>query len=306
MWKTRLVEWRGDEMRYVIYGDDSGSSDKRYRCLTLVSSSPDVAQNLSSSLATFLVAKQVSELKFEEVRGHPPKMQVAEYFIEQAVDYCFRRKLRIDTLLWDTQDSRHAVRGRDDEKNNQVMYYKNLVHVARQWNISSWRFFPDEQAGVDWNELRSYLNNTRLRKSHFKQTSLLGGVNPFLDFEPIENQDSAKHSLIQLADFFGGLSRFSREKCCKYFSWLLTKEAKEHPGLFIFEGLNESSDSTADRARFSLLRQLDQACKKVKMGISLKTRRYLWSPKPESPMNFWNYEPAHELDKAPISARRFQ
>jgi len=286
-------------MRYVAYGDDSGSADKRFRCLAVVSSPPDVATNLCSLLADYLSSNGISELKFEEVRGYAPKMLAAHYFLEKATEMCSRRQLRVDVLLWDVLDTRHNIVGRDDDRNNQLMYYKNLVHIAKRWNIPQWSFYPDEQAGVDWNLLRDYLNSTRLQKAGYQQTRFFATTNPFLDFEHMTNNDSKQFPLIQLADLFGGLSRFSREKGRQYLRWLYTTEAKEHPTLFTFDEDIESTDSKADIARFSLLREFDQRCKKLRLGVSLRTQSYLCTFQPKHPINFWTYEPQHENDRAP-------
>jgi len=291
--------WRGDEMRFVAYSDDSGSSDRRYRCIAVVSASQRIAQDLQLSLGHCLSAKQIGELKFEQVRGHAPKIQAASFFLQQAVDLCSRGSLRMDVLLWDNQDSRHSVIGRDDDANIARMYYKVLSHIARQWKTHQWRLFPDDQSGVDWQNLREFLNRSRLLKWEPGVLRLFVRSNPYLDFHPIVPQDSVKHELIQLADLFGGLSRFSREKGKEYLAWLTSKEAEKQPGLFLFDSTGQSSDSNADKARFSLLREFDVLCKKCKLGVSIREKGYLWTPKPSSRINFWSYVPHHEDDKAP-------
>ncbi|MBM4169722.1 MAG: hypothetical protein FJ215_11315 [Ignavibacteria bacterium] len=274
----------------------------RYRRLTLVSGPEPYCAELIPLLEDKLTAEAVSELKFEEVRGHAPKMRTAGHFLEQTVAYCCRNKLRVDVLLWDNYDSRHAISHRDDEANLVRMYYKNLLHVARRWGAVQWRFLPDEQSGVEWNELRNFLNNTRLEKPAQRGMSLFPKSNPFLEFEPIVSQNSVLHSLIQTADLFGGLSRFSHEKGREYLKWIGSEEAKEQPGLFLLDDNTEVGDSKADRVRFSLLRKLDGLCKQSKLGVSLRTWSALSTPNPNNPINFWNYVPQHEMDKAPTKS----
>jgi len=47
------------------------------------------------------------------------------------------------------------------------------------------------------------------------------------------------------------------------------------------------------------LAEFNAACKSKKLGVSLKTHRGLRTLNPESPINFWWYEPQHDADRAP-------
>jgi len=145
---------------------------------------------------------------------------------------------------------------------------------------------------------------TRLKKPSPSIPSLLALIEqeqkpPFLHFEHIETRSSKDEPIVQLADLFAGFARFSREKGKRYWSWLKTEETKCQPSLFLIEDNNSGEISKADKARFSLLREFDNFCKKRKLGVSLKEKKYLWTPNPENPVNFWSYEPQHEMDKAP-------
>jgi hypothetical protein len=51
--------------------------------------------------------------------------------------------------------------------------------------------------------------------------------------------------------------------------------------------------------RFQVLYEFDGGCKNRKMGVSLKTFGGLKTLDPRRPINFWWYEPQHEMDKAP-------
>lgn len=68
--------------------------------------------------------------------------------------------------------------------------------------------------------------------------------------------------------------------------------------LFDKEDVSEDP-SKSDLVRFYLLNHFDEECKKRKLGVSIKEKGYLHTFNPENPINFWNYEPQHGMDKAP-------
>jgi hypothetical protein len=108
--------------------------------------------------------------------------------------------------------------------------------------------------------------------------------------------NSTRSPLVQVADLFGGLAVFSREKFDEYDLWLKETSAQA----WLFERGDSAPDpSRSSRERFQVLAKFDGLCKKRKLGVSLKTKRGLWTPNPENPVNFWPYEPQHAEDKAP-------
>jgi len=118
---------------FVAYSDESGIFDKRYQAIGIVSGERENISNLWSELKQVLINKGVKEIKWEQVRTHRPKIEVAGLFIQKAVEFAVKRLIRIDVLLWDTQDERHSVIGRDDQANLEYMYYKILKHISERW-----------------------------------------------------------------------------------------------------------------------------------------------------------------------------
>ena len=116
----------------------------------------------------------------------------------------------------------------------------------------------------------------------------------------IEHVTSAGHPLLQLADLFAGLAVFSRDKYESYVQWCTKSSLQAR----LFEdGQQSSSQSRSERERFQVLKQFDAECKSRKLGVSLRTKKGLWTPDPTSPPNFWLYEPQHPRDKAPVKNR---
>lgn len=289
---------------FSIYSDESGIFDHRFQTIAVVSGLEIVLAQLKSKLKVFLDRHGIDEIKFAEIRTHHPKVEAAREFIKYSVrEFASRLKIRLDILIWDTQDSRHAIPGRDDIANLEFMYYKVLTHTARQWNQAEWNFYPDKNSQVHWNEIVEYLNRTRLARYQSNLLSLLESEygTQSLRFKTIEPIDSLYEPLIQLADLFAGMARFVKEEGKQCIQWLDYRRNKNQLSLPHFiNGKNTVDETIVTRQnRFQLIGEFNNLCKRHKMGISLRQRRCLWTPDPTKPINFWNYEPQHEYDKAP-------
>jgi len=289
---------------FAIYSDESGVFEHRFQTIALISSQQIVLSELRSKLKGFLDKHEIDEIKFSEIRTHRPKLDAARDFIRHSVkEFASQLKIRIDVLIWDTQDSRHTIRGRDDIANLEFMYYKVLTHAVRQWNQIEWDFYPDKNSQVHWNEIADYLNRTRLVRYQSNLLSLLENeyeIQP-LRFKIIDPLDSLYEPLIQLADLFAGMARFVKEEGKQCIQWLDYCRNKNQLSLPSFINREDTIDETiiTKQNRFQLIGEFNNLCKHYRMGVSLRQKRCLWTPDPTKPINFWNYEPQHEYDKAP-------
>ena len=286
-----------------VYSDESGFPSERFQSLSVVSGRENDIELFRDKLKQVLEDENISELKWAKLNGHSPKMRAAQRFIKIVLGNASQGKIRIDTLYWDIGDSRHKVIGRDDLKNIGIMYYKVIKHAIRSWNLREvkWEWYPDEHSGINWNEVSYFLNNTKLGKKNLGISSLFDDWDEtyYINIMKLHQVNSKEEPMIQVADLFAGLARFSKEKGGEYFKWLESEESKKYPRLFMIDEEKEIKSSIKTKARFSLLRRLDQRCKKYKMQVSLKTNKCLTTKKPTNPINFWFYTPQIPEDKAP-------
>ncbi len=290
---------------YSIYSDESGIFDKRFQAIALVSGLNVILLQLRNKLQDILNENGIDEIKFAEVRTHQPKLLTAHAFIKCVVrEYASQKKCRIDVLIWDTQDMRHAIKGRDDVTNLGIMYYRLLTHAARRWKQAEWHLYPDVNPEINWDEIANFLNKTPLSPS---TTHLLPLLNlekdiQLIKFNEIRPTDSLHEPLIQLADIFAGMGRFSREEGDQCIQWLNTRGNLEQLKLPNFPCGSDAMDDIIEtkQNRYKLIGEFYHTCRRNKMGVSLRDERCLWTPNPSNPINFWNYEPQHEFDKAPI------
>lgn len=283
---------------FRAYSDESGIPTERFQSLAVISGKPDDLAELRTELGGKL-KNGVDEVKWEEVRGHHPKTQSAIGYLELAVAFVLSHKIRVDVLTWDTHDQRHAILDRDDIANLERMYYKNMIHIAQRWRNPIWALIPDENSAIDWQDIIRYLNNTRLHKPRFLGLFQDSSSSPFIKFQEISPRCSTDEPLIQLADLFAGMAAFCRWNGEGYVKWERREQSKPQPTLF---ELVEEGDETsrATKVRFGLIRLFDSQCKKHKLGVSIHSNCCLWTPNKNNPINFWNYEPQHTLDKAPV------
>jgi len=286
---------------HVGFADESYWNTGRFRSLGMVTLSVACLKTLEGEAEDLLKKSDVREFKWKKLDGAKERF-AAEKLCRFAVDKASAGQLRVDVLIWDIQDSRHNVPGRDDIANLERMYYHLFRNVLRaRWPDNAvWRLHPDEHTALNWETVQDCLENRSVRVE--KDRSLFTGgrfrirLRREFGIEEIQPVSSEEHPLLQLADLFAGLAVFSRDKFDDYKKSLQATS----PQTVLFDEADASSNSSrSSRERFHVLKELDHMCKENKLGVSLKSKRGLWTPDPKNPINFWIYEPQHPEDKAP-------
>jgi hypothetical protein len=305
---VRGLSYRGADLvlTHIGFGDESYWNEGRFRALGLVTTSMDRCSHLEAGLRALLEGSRVSEFKWSDLRGAKERL-AAEEMCRFAIDHATKKELRIDVLIWDVEDRRHKIKGRDDVANLQRMYYHLFRNVLRmRWADNAvWRLHPDEHTALDWETVRDCLDAVSVRPQNEQPTLATDGTFRLRlrrefgieEIQPLPSQESA---LLQLADLFAGLAVFSRSEYDAYQAWLRRTSAQ--PTLDGVGTADDPEPSRASQQRFLVLRALDQGCKDRRLGVSLATWRGLRTPNPANPINFWLYEPQHEFDIAPTGS----
>jgi len=143
---------------HVSFSDESNWNSGRYRSIGMLSAARADALALHQETLRLLRESGVDELKWKKIRTAKYR-----FAAQKLIDACGKAisdgHLRIDVLVWDSQDSRHAVRNPDVEANLQIMYFHLFKNVmSRRWPSGCvWRHIPDEHVGVKWDTLHSCL-----------------------------------------------------------------------------------------------------------------------------------------------------
>jgi hypothetical protein len=121
------------EWTHAAYCDESGYTDGRFRSLAAISLIRGREPRVRSAISEMLRESEVKELSWKELRGARERF-AARKVVDLVFDLVIEGVLRMDAVVWDTYDSRHNVRQRDDVANLGRMYHHLLrLVLARRW-----------------------------------------------------------------------------------------------------------------------------------------------------------------------------
>ncbi|MCX6674325.1 MAG: DUF3800 domain-containing protein [Methanothrix sp.] len=298
------MQERSNEPTHVAYADETNYNVGRYRGIALITLRASDERDLSDNLKQIVTMSNITEFKWVDLRSARSRF-AAQKMLDFSIQNALDDLLRFDILIWDTEDKRHKVLGRDDIANLQRMYYhlfKNVMN-KRCPHESTWILNPDINSAIKWEKLLNFLELANIGECMKKFSEWQSFVKLVSEFRisRIEPKDSKEEPFIQLADLFAGLAAYSYLHYDYYDQWKHsnTRQAK----LFETGTCSQIKLSGADKERCRVLDYFNNICKKYKLGVSLKSNKGLKTPDPKNPINFWFYMPQHEADKAPLKEK---
>jgi hypothetical protein len=273
---------------HIAYSDETHHNTGRYRGIAQITLKIKDRDIISQELRQLLLDSSVAELKWSKLRTARERfaaLKILNYVVTKAN----KNTLRVDALTWYTEDSRHKIQGRSDNRNFRRMYYFIYKNVfCKLWpKTAVWKLCPDENADARFQSMAGYLSEI------FDYVT--GEPIADLIIKEVEEIKSQHEPLIQVADLFAGLAVYSRSSYDLFERWLQQRDLG--PDIAPTSRMNLSN---SDRERCEVLARFDEHCKTGKTGVSLKRLRGLRTFNPTRPINFWWYEPQTDLDKAPI------
>ena len=299
---------------HIAFSDESNHTTGRFRGIGMVSMPAEEHYPLLYKVDRILRESSVTEFKWSKMKGVKYRF-LAMNFIDLLIAEACQKKLRIDVIIWDTEDRRHKIFGRDDKANLQKMYlYLFRTSLKKRWPSSAtWKLFPDENSAIDWRKLQYRLDKfAKYRDPEYLEAAFgrllrISGVetlnetwNSILgDFSVLEISEvnSANAPLAQVADLFAGVGVFSHLYYKTYSDWKVKKS--QQMSLRICEPLKEDFSSKENEHCY-VLDYLNNKCKHYRLQVALRTTRGLFTHNPSKPINFWLYRPQSDYDKAPI------
>lgn len=282
---------------HVAYSDECSYNIGRYRSIAMVTLDAASAGIFSQAVRSLLNESAVREFKWQRLRQARERF-AAEKLVDFSIKKALLSALRIDVLVWDMEDSRHRIKGRDDVANFQRMYYHLFKNALQRWSGSNtWSLYPDQNSALDWQTVQDYLDAVGLSAAVNEQPTLFRiRLSREFRIDEVQEVNSEITPLCQVADLFAGISVFSRDRFKIYQSW----KKRQQPALPLLSQDEPITLSNSDRERCKVLSHLNSKCKAHKLGVSLETKQGLWTPYPSNPINFWIYQPQHSEDKAPV------
>lgn len=240
-------------MEYTVYTDESYITAERYRSICALSMPISYSSLIEEDLLNILKSSEVEEFKWNKLSNAKNKF-CAMKLINYLLDNIHTRNIRIDVLIWDTQDSRHDIKNRDDNANFERMFFHLLkTSMKKREYGSDWHIYPDEKMGVDWETIQQCLSSVGKRRDYSE--TLFGpffsdsyyNVSRFLEIE------SQKAICCQIADLFSGLAVFSKNSYKRFSLWRENKSAT----LLLLE-LDKEELSNSEKYRFEVLHDFNK------------------------------------------------
>lgn len=282
---------------HVAYGDESSHTSGPYGAVAIISMPAAVAPSFASEIEALLAESSVRELKWHKLKSARDRFAVLK-ILDAFCARADRGEVRANVLVWDFDDSRHAIKGRDDHANLGRLYYHLCESVFRRhWpQGATWGLYPDELHAMRWTELQYFLQLKGLKLGQSGGT-LTDARSKGFDIAEVRPVSSISEPLVQLADFFAGIAVYSRTAFETYGVW--SRQADGQEQLFL-HGPPTPTLSAKDRERCTVMRALDDAAKARKWGVALaSTRGFQSHDWRRGMLSFWFWTPQHFLDKAP-------
>ena len=262
--------------------------------------SEEYCNEINDKLVEILIKYNISTKKFKWNKFNSmDKVNALEKFLEYLFRLMSDDLVFIHTIIWDIQDSRYEIVGRDDNKNLSLMYYKLIKNFAKDKlkNGDYLTIYPDRNNAVDWSLIEEILPNDGVYNTKELSFCTVG-----LSKVCIKESNTYENALIQIADIFAGMARTSYEDYDNYEKWL----NRGQQSLFPNENLNNVELSGKDKHRFKIYEFVDKHSKRKSWSVSLKTNNGFYTFDKSKPLNFWFYRPQHDEDKAPLKTKNYQ
>lgn len=283
---------------FGVFSDESSHTNARFRSICALSIPAEYVVEVQNELSKLLDGSNVSEFKWQKLRSARYRecaKKLIDYLLTQLIPY----KTRLDTLIWDTEDRRHDVIGRDDTKNFERMFFHlhNNLMTRRSYE-ARWHLRPDERTDINWDDIQKCLESAGKWKEYFNKPLLKDVFSKeFYHIKTLKEVDSKEYQLVQLSDLFAGMGAYSRKRKTKIRKMFNQESGQKS---FFANNRNSFNISNADEDRFKVIKYLYKRSREKKLGLSLKTNGYFITHNPTNPINFWHYTPQHDDDQAPL------
>lgn len=288
---------------HVAFGDESNWKTGRYRAIGLISANRKHAVEIHRTLADIMEPREIAEFKWSKLKTWK-YFDAARLMADLLVREAAENRARVDVLIWDTHDERHAVSGRDDIANLQRMYYHLFRNVlSKRWsNVGTWKIVPDQHSDMDWSTVQDILG--RIARKHDapdldipypgEMKSFRERLKQAFNIDEISEGDSKTMKITQAADLFAGMGCHARADYRRFVQW----EEQESGEQSLFDE-DDIHFSNGDKFKNRLLRHFVDRLQEYSFGTTFSESRGLRTPNPKERINFWWYEPQIIHDQAP-------
>jgi hypothetical protein len=287
-----------------IYSDESGiHGSERYQAIGAFSGGAEDLTELEKAIAEMQVKHGVSNVSYKNISDSYDVQNAMREIIKVCLGQCVSAQVRLDIIIWDMQDKRHKIIGRDDNENLKRMYYRLLAQIMYRWRVPRLiSFYPDEKISINWSDdIQKFITTARkIVDTQFHGITLGGNrrENKIKFTETSEEVDDNDEPLVQAADLIAGLVRKSYEEGESFERWASSADGNQQS--LGFEAQVEVSN--AQRSRFELMKKLRTTAKSHSLGLRFRENQRLETNKyhQSKPLNVWKFEHQDGHDQAPV------
>ncbi len=277
---------------HVAFSDESNWNRGRYRSIAIVTADVNVARSLHKELS-LAFDRSFSFKKCDSSRFFDNALKILDILFK------YLGNLRIDVLVWDACDSRHSFQGHDVIENMHYMTRQLYKNTLSRWSHETeWFLYPDQTTFMNWDKIVYKLHAPW--HSIDKEFDLLK-TKPENKYKICKVEDDCSDEvfcILQIADLFAGLARYSYEQYDNFNKWLKDQEGAQD----LFDD-NAYTLSNAMKYRYPILQKLLKESRSRKLGISFNKNKGLSTPNPSNPINFWFYHSQGDYDKVAIKKK---
>lgn len=288
------------EITHLAFSDESShTTSDRFGSIAILSFKASIRQELESALIP-LINKLPNEYKWEKFKRkkyYDISVEIFDELFNQAVN----GNMRIDTIIWNSEDTRYYRNNTNYDSKLRVLYYLRLRDIfSNRWAANTnWEIHLDNQQQVDCDQLEGFLKHysgNTLKETIFgKEYDIWELLQTPVKFQIgiIDQVDSKQEPLIQVADIYAGMSAYSHNKSDELIEWLKF-DGLQHPdthGNFQFvlglPGIEKRNYKGRELWRFRFIKYVQEKCKTKKFQVSINAKRGLHTFDPNSPINFF-------------------
>ncbi|NMA94786.1 MAG: hypothetical protein GX974_01950, partial [Clostridiales bacterium] len=237
-------------MEYLAFTDESSVTEGRFRSLSTFTFPFKYYTEISNAIFDIIQGLGIKEFKWNKLKNGR-YYNCAKELLNFLFANIYRYDIRMDIMIWDIYDTRHNIMGRDDLRNYERMFFHLLKYsIEQRPKHSIWHIRPDVMGGIDWDTLHDYLSNIGGKYVYQMDMFIKSLRDSNHTVKSLDPSKSHEELPIQIADFFSGLSIFSREHYSKYLIWQERSAQMEQMTILEFKGQTNIDKPLSNSERY--------------------------------------------------------
>lgn len=281
---------------HYAYSDESCfTTSDDYGTIAILNFKAEIKSSLEEEVLP-LIAKIPVEYKWIKFKNEH-YLDISKRIFDVLFKYAEQGCLRIDSIIWETNDIRYPRNQTNSGDKLNILYYIRLRNMfSKRWGKNTrWAIYADKQNQVDWEELKEYLQYYSM--TLFEPTILgqpydiqwLKENKAKFSIDNLTPVDSRKEPLIGIADIFAGLAAYSHNNSKTYLNWQQFDPLLYNPteNQLLLDFIKPATIKSKDIHRCKFLKYVQDRCKENSYHVSIKKKKGLHTFTPKSPFNFF-------------------